>query len=158
MSDDFEKDVKTELEPFEIKEEKEPHDTEIIEVDDNSPTIVQNFSQKQKELENDFEYVRSNMYNIIEKGTDALEELIHFAKASQSPRAFEVIAKLMDSISNSNEKIIDNYQKLKNINKSKDKDDKNNNQNAGTINNILFNGTTEQLFDAIESANKKKEK
>jgi hypothetical protein len=157
MSDDFEKDVKTELEPFEV-EEVESEDTDVADIQQPNAVVVRNFTQKQEELENDFEYVRSNLYNVIEKGTDALEELIHFAKASQSPRAFEVISKLMDSISNSNEKIIDNYQKLKNINQTKDKENKNNQQSAGTINNILFNGTTEQLFDAIESANKKKEK
>jgi hypothetical protein len=147
MSDDFEKDIKTELEPFE-------EEREVIEVEENNPLVVGGVSHDQK-LEKDFQYVRTNLYSIIEQGSDALEELIHFAKQSQSPRAFEVIAKLMDSIANSNEKIIDNYQKIKNINKTKDKEDKHN-QNAGTINNIMFNGTTEQLFDAIESAKKKK--
>ena len=39
----------------------------------------------------DFQYARENLYNLIERGQDGLEELLEIAKASQHPRAFEVV-------------------------------------------------------------------
>lgn len=139
MKDDENTNIGSSLEPY-----TEDKDVAIVEVEEGT-------------LNDDFKYTRENLYNVIEKGSDALNDLIDFAKNSQSPRAFEVVAKMIDSITNSNEKLIDNYQKVKNINKV-DKNETGNSQNAGTINNIVFNGTTEQLFDAIEDKIKKEKK
>ena len=38
----------------------------------------------------DFQYARENLYNLIERGQDGLEELLEIAKQSEHPRAFEV--------------------------------------------------------------------
>lgn len=51
-----------------------------------------------KELENDLEYVRQNMYDLIEKGAKALENVIEIADQSQHPRAYEVTATMLNSV------------------------------------------------------------
>ena len=47
------------------------------------------------EMENDFKYARENLYNIIERGTDALNGIVDLAQQSQHPRSFEVVADLV---------------------------------------------------------------
>ena len=39
-----------------------------------------------QEDETDFQYARENLYNLIERGQDGLEELLEIAKQSQHPR------------------------------------------------------------------------
>ena len=43
----------------------------------------------------DIEAVKKVHYNLIEKSQDALDNLMDFAKASESPRAYEVVANLI---------------------------------------------------------------
>ena len=58
------------------------------------------------EKDTDFQYARENMYDIIEKGRDAMEELLEIAKAEESPRAFEVFGQLLKNMSDSQEKLM----------------------------------------------------
>ena len=63
-----------------VEHDKEHHiKTEVLPVIENG-----------EEKETDFRYARENMYHIIERGRDAMEELLEIAKAEESPRAFEV--------------------------------------------------------------------
>ena len=50
------------------------------------------------EMENDFKYARENLYNIIERGSDALNGIVDLAQQSQHPRSFEVVADLVNII------------------------------------------------------------
>ena len=69
----------------------------------NPPTVVNG----QGEKDTDFQYARENMYDIIEKGRDAMEELLEIAKAEESPRAFEVFGQLLKNMSESQEKLME---------------------------------------------------
>jgi hypothetical protein len=134
--------TKTKVEPFEKNDVVVVEEKSVVKVKENNV------------ISDDFDYTRGNLYNVIEKGSHALEELIEFAKSSQSPRAFEVVSKLIDTITNSNDKLFDIHQKVKKLGESKT--EVNNSQTVGTMNNIVFNGTTEQLFDIIEEKIKDK--
>lgn len=57
--------------------------------------------------ETDFNYARSNLYDVIEKGSHALEELIGVAKATQHPRAFEVVSTLIGTLVGANKELMD---------------------------------------------------
>lgn len=46
----------------------------------------------------DFEVARANIHNMIENGQEAMVKLAQIADSSQHPRAFEVLAKLMDTM------------------------------------------------------------
>ena len=59
-----------------------------------------------EEADNDHDYARQNMYNVIEKGTDALEELLDVAKSSQHPRAYEVLATTMKTLVDANKELV----------------------------------------------------
>ena len=44
--------------------------------------------------DNDYEYTRETLYDLIEKGREGIEEMIEVARQSEHPRAYEVLAGL----------------------------------------------------------------
>lgn len=61
----------------------------------------------------DIEKARKNIQNIIEKGDDALAEMIDLAKQSESPRAFEVASTLMKTLLDANKDFVEMSTKKK---------------------------------------------
>ena len=55
---------------------------------------------------NDYEYARQNLYDIIEKGNDALEHIVDIAKQSESARAFEVVTNLIKTMAETNKDLL----------------------------------------------------
>jgi hypothetical protein len=94
----------------------------------------------------DFEAARANIHNLIENGNDAMHKLALIAESSQHPRAFEVLAKLMDTILNANEKLLTLQSKIREI----DAADSPINEKAKTINNNLFVGSTAELQKVLK--------
>ena len=89
--------------------------------------------------ENDYKYARDNFYNVIEKGTDALEQMLDVAKASEHPRAYEVVATLMKTLVDANKDLVSMGEK-----KAKDKENGDGQSNKAVTNN-LFVGSTSEL-------------
>lgn len=89
----------------------------------------------------DSEYVRNNFHSIIEKGKDALDEMMSIAKASEHPRAFEVVSTLMKTL-------VDANKDLANLSKDLKKKEESNPQ---TVNNSIFVGSTEELLKMIKN-------
>jgi hypothetical protein len=54
----------------------------------------------------DYEYARRNLYDIIEKGNDALEHIVDIAKQSESARAFEVVTNLIKTMAETNKDLL----------------------------------------------------
>jgi hypothetical protein len=98
----------------------------------------------------DFEAARANIHNMIENGNDAMYKLALIAESSQHPRAFEVLAKLMDTMLNANEKLLDLQTKIREIESS----DSPMNEKAKTINNNLFVGSTAELQKVLKDLKK----
>jgi hypothetical protein len=63
----------------------------------------------------DFEFVRANLKELIEKGNISLDTLQVLAERSQHPRAYEVLAKTIDSIVNANRELMDLQIKIRAI-------------------------------------------
>jgi len=59
-----------------------------------------------KDAEQDFDYSRSNYYELIEKGNLALDGILEVAKESQHPRAYEVAATMMKNLSDMTDKLM----------------------------------------------------
>jgi hypothetical protein len=97
---------------------------------------------------NDFEYSRRTYYDLIEKGQDALEEMITIAKALEHPRAFEVVAGMIKNISDVNDRLMDLHKKRKEYLK-KDEEPK------STTNNNVFIGSTTDLQRMLQDMNRK---
>ena len=69
------------------------------------------------EKNNDYEYARTNLYNIIEKGNDALEHIVDIAKQSESARAFEVVANLIKTMADTNKDLLNLAKQKKELEK-----------------------------------------
>ena len=95
-----------------------------------------------QEDETDFQYARENLYNLIERGQDGLEELLEIAKQSQHPRAFEVVGQMIDKLANTNKELLNLHKTKKDIQAEKTSGPTN-------VTNALFVGSTSELQKLI---------
>lgn len=100
----------------------------------------------------DFELARANIHSMIMNGQDAMEKLAQIADSSQHPRAFEVLAKLMDTMLSANKDLMTLQEKIREI----DAADSPISEKAQTVNNNLFVGSTAELQKVLQDINKKK--
>jgi hypothetical protein len=67
------------------------------------------------QISDDFEYARENMMEVINKGQEALFDLMDVAKQSQHPRAYEVLATMMSTMVGASKDLLDLQAKKKKI-------------------------------------------
>ena len=97
-----------------------------------------------KDVQKDYDFVRGELYNVIEKGQEALSGALDVANNTDHPRAYEVTGQLVKSVSDAAEKLIDLQKKMQDIEegpKSKQK---------VTNNNALFVGSTAELSKLLK--------
>ena len=97
---------------------------------------------------NDFNMARSNIYEIIQNGSSAMDALLQVAQQSQHPRAYEVLSTLMNTMITANQKLLDLQQQVREIQAA----DEPHNENARSVTNNLFVGSTAELQKMIENA------
>ena len=111
-------------------------------------------SIKDFHVERDYDYVRGNLKDIVEKGTVAIDGILSVASEGDSPRAYEVVSQLIKSVSEANKDLISLHKQIKDIKK----DDSSSNQKAGGItNNSIFVGSTKALQDLVKNQRKQLE-
>jgi hypothetical protein len=115
--------------PVAVKEE------EIVELPDES-------------VQDDFDYARDNMRQIISKGQNALDGILTIASGSEHPRAYEVAAALMKTMAETNKDLLE-LQKTKKV---LQKEDPKAPQLEGpqNVTNNLFVGSTAELQKMIK--------
>lgn len=62
---------------------------------------------KDKKLEQDYEYSRATYYELIEKGKESLELAIRVAEETEHPRAIEVLGQMVKHVSEVNSQLMD---------------------------------------------------
>tara|TARA_B100001057_G_C22853361_1_gene951843 strand:+ start:2719 stop:3099 length:381 start_codon:yes stop_codon:yes gene_type:complete len=91
-------------------------------------------------VENDYEYSKRTYYDLIEKGQNALDDMIDVARNLEHPRAYEVLSGMIKNVSDVNDRLMDLNKKKKDFYKNDIK------QIEGTTtNNNLFVGSTTDL-------------
>lgn len=91
-------------------------------------------------VDNDFEFARKTYYDILVKGSEALEEMMEVARATEHPRAFEVLSNMMKNMADVNGNLLDLHKKHKDYHK----EDAPKELPQNTTNN-LFVGSTSDL-------------
>ena len=91
-------------------------------------------------VDNDFEFARRTYYDLLVKGSEALEEMMEVARATEHPRAFEVLSGIMKNMADVNGNLLDLHKKKKEYHKE-DKPK----EIPQTTNNNLFVGSTSDL-------------
>ena len=101
------------------------------------PLII---SDKEEDKERDYQYARGQLYDIVEKMQESLNDAMEVAQESQHPRAFEVVFNGAKHAADVVEKITDLQKKVKDLEAEETKVQQNNTQN-----NIFMGSTTELL-------------
>jgi hypothetical protein len=118
-----------EVEPIKIEAAKQ----EIVPVDgDNS-------------VETDTDFARKNIRELIQKGGNAIDDLLQVAKHSESPRAYEVAANLIKNLSDLNKDLLEVQKRKKDLvaDKGSSKD--------VNIDKAVFVGSTAELMKLIKA-------
>jgi hypothetical protein len=105
--------------------------------------VVQSGSAE-KDISNDYEYTRENLYNLVENGNAALEDLVELAKQSEHPRTYEVLATLIKTIGDTTDKLSVLHEKQQKLNNEKE-------SSGDVTNNNLFVGSTTDLIDILKN-------
>ena len=120
---------------------------EILNTSEVLPATINGEGDK----DTDFQYARENMYHIIERGRDAMDELLEIAKAEESPRAFEVFGQLLKNMTDSQEKLMELHQKKQKLESDGDRQEVTRAQN---VTNALFVGSTAELLKLVKKETK----
>lgn len=108
-------------------------------------------SDNQKD--DDYEYTRETLYDLIEKGREGIEEMIEVARQSEHPRAYEVLATLIKDTAATSEKLMDLHRKITQLDNMMLPAPK---QESNTTNN-LFIGSTTELQRMLKNINNENE-
>lgn len=115
----------------ETKQEVVKTETEIV------------IQQTDDQVENDFEYARRNMYDIIGQGQEAIARLMDIADQSQHPRAYEVVANLIKTMADTNKDLLDLTKKKRELQPKKE-------EAKQQVTNNLFVGSTAELQTMLQ--------
>jgi len=133
---------------LELGEEISKNDVKVINATvENVPVVIDSNGNK----DNDFQYARENLYDIIEKGRDAMEELLEIAKAEESPRAFEVFGQLLKNMTDTQSTLMELHQKKQKLENDGDRQEVTRAQN---VTNALFVGSTADLLKLVKRETK----
>jgi hypothetical protein len=100
------------------------------------------------EVDSEYEYARKNIYDIIERGTSALDYAIDLASSDESPKSLEIVNELIKTMIAANKNLLD----LKRQNKEIEKLHEPKEQPSVTNNNLIL--TTGDLLKMIKDSNK----
>jgi len=106
-------------------------------------------NEKEQNVENDYEYSKRTYYDLIEKGQNALDDMIEVARNLEHPRAFEVVSGMIKNVSDVNDKLMDLNKKKKDYYKQETKQIE-----GSTTNNNLFVGSTTDLQRMLQNVEK----
>jgi hypothetical protein len=131
------------------KNMEEIFDIEVSEVETEVDAIVELPKVKKEDPEKDYEYTRGQLYDLIEKGQEAVQGALEVAQESGHPRAFEVAVNAMKQVSDMTDKLIDLQKKMKELDAPM--------KGAGptTVNNTMFVGSTSDLQKMLKDMSKK---
>jgi hypothetical protein len=113
----------------------EPQEKPIVEKNTTGGTFDNNNFQK------DYELAQSNYKDLLGSGTIALESALKVATESDSPRAFEVVAILLKTMSDLNNNMLDIHKKAKDTTSQK--------VQVNQTNNSVFVGSTKDLQNLL---------
>ena len=102
------------------------------------------------QVQDDYEYARGNLYQLVDKGQEAVNGALDLAMSSDHPRAYEVAGQLIKHVGDVADKLMALQKDKKNVKEESAK--------KVVTNNALFVGSTADLQKMLKQASKKKDK
>lgn len=109
-------------------------------LDESDSKIVRMDSNSSQDIDSDYQYSRGQLYNLIEKGQEAIDGIMDVARNSDHPRAYEVAFQGIKHVSDMTDKLIDLQKKMKAIDEDTPRQ-----KGPSTVNNTMFIGSTAEL-------------
>lgn len=100
-------------------------------------------------VEEDANFARSNIRELITKGNQAMDQLLAVAKESEHPRAYEVAATLIKSLADMNKDLLDLQKKRKDL--TPNSDDFVGNAKNLNVDKAIFVGSTNELVKFLKN-------
>jgi hypothetical protein len=122
------------IEPMKV----DPTTGEILAISEN---IIQN---KEMDQEDDYQLARQTMRKLLSKSESTLDDLLELSKNSEHPRTYEVAGQFIKTMSDVSKDLLLLQKQVKDLKK----DDP---VKIGTQNNMVFNGSTADLFKMIKN-------
>jgi len=125
----------------------EPIQFDIVEpVVDNTTPVVTDTTPTGGVVDDDANFARCNIRNLIEKGNQAMDDLLNVAKASEHPRAYEVAAGLIKNLADLNKDLLEIQKRRKDLSP----------QEASSVKNVnvdkaVFVGSTAELVKLLKT-------
>ena len=123
---------------------------DITPMDDVEEPKVQKVEVGSADVESDYKYARGELYELIQKGQVAIEELLDVARSSNHPRAYEVAFQGIKNVADITDKLSDLQKKMKDLGQEEKK-------GPTTVNNTMFVGSTADLAKMLKQAKNKLE-
>ena len=101
------------------------------------------------QVDDDHEYSRAQLYNLIEKGQEAISGALDVAMSSDHPRAYEGAVQLIKHVADTTDKLMDLQKKTKDVKEESKRGPTN-------VTNALFVGSTADLQKMLKDASKNK--
>ena len=103
--------------------------------------------KEKEDIDSDYKYSRENLYNLVERGQDAIDGIVQLAKDTDHPRAYEVAGPLIKNVGEVTEKLLVLQEKMKKLNDEVIK-------GPNKVENNLFVGSTAELQKLIKKNGK----
>ena len=98
-------------------------------------------------IDDDAEFARQNLRKLIEKGNVAADNILHVARESEHPRAYEVAANMMKHLADMNKDLLE-IQKRKQDLQPKPVD----NKNSINVDKAVFVGSTAEFIKQLRQS------
>ena len=98
---------------------------------------------EKEDITSDYKYSRENLYNLVERGQDAIDGILTLAKETDHPRTYEVAGQLIKNVGEVTEKLLQLQEKMKKLGEETKK-------GPNKVENNLFVGSTAELQKLIK--------
>jgi hypothetical protein len=97
-------------------------------------------------VEDDAEFARANIRDLISKGNSAIDNLLQVANASEHPRAYEVAAGLIKNLGDLNKDLLEIQKRKRDLDPTQSK-----NNSTTNIDKAVFVGSTTELVKFLKN-------
>ena len=117
-------------------------------VEKKPDTLIVKRDNTLDDVDSDYKYQRENFYNLIERGQDAIDGILDFAKQSDHPRSYEVAGNLISQVAEVTEKLSRLQSSMKRLKEVPSNAPKN-------VTNALYVGSTAELQKLLKKDKEK---
>lgn len=119
---------------------------EIVEYEEVN-SIEEIREETETDVDQDYKLSRKTFHDLIDKGNFAIEGMSDLAKESESPRAYEVLATLIKTVSDTTKDLYDLQKKTKDLKSDNAPSD----SSVTNIDKAVFVGSTSELLKQIKN-------